>query len=203
MLYKSWHTLKRNWRLMVRHSKYYRPFKADRNQAVIHQKLKTIFQVTNQFLSQLNVEYWIAYGTLLGYYREQNLIPGDGDVDFGLSEQYYQTIWQARNQLPQGFQMYDTSCYHFGPKLYITHDGWEADLYFYQDRGNQLQSYENAKICYRKSFPKTYIYPLQQANFLEEVTWIPQQTEALLTHTYRYLGKDAVRDSQTGYWYQK
>lgn len=203
MFYKTSHSFQRNIRLLMRHSKYYRPFKPHRNHAAIQEKLTTLFQVTNQFLSQLEIEYWLAYGTLLGYYRDGTIIEGDRDIDFGLHEQYYLQIWQSRKQLPKGFTMYDTSCYHFGPKLYIVHEGWEADLYFYQDINSLFQSYENNKLCYRKPFSQSYIYPLKKVSFLGELTWIPNQTEALLTHTYHYLGKDAIQDRETGYWYKK
>ncbi|MEC4990343.1 MAG: LicD family protein [Oscillatoria sp. PMC 1068.18] len=203
MLQKIFDNSQRTIRLLIRHSKYYRPFKVNKNYPIISDKLKTIFQVTNKFLTQLDVEYWLAYGTLLGYYRDGKIIPGDRDIDFGVHERYYQQILQARNLLPPGFKLFDTSRYHFGPKLYVVHDGWEADLYFYKDENNYFQSYEKNKICYRQPFPKTYIYPLKEVDFLGKKTWIPQHTEALLKHTYHYLGEDAVQDRETGYWSQK
>ncbi|UJR35253.1 hypothetical protein I4U23_028017 [Adineta vaga] len=42
-----------------------------------------------QGLDQLQKHYWIAGGTLLGWYRHCGLIPYTGDVDFGLFEEEY------------------------------------------------------------------------------------------------------------------
>lgn len=203
MFYPQIHAVERTIRLLIRHSKHYRPFKPDKNYAVISKQLTTLFQQTNHFLKSLEVEYWITYGTLLGYYRDRKIILGDKDIDFGVHEKYYQKIWQSRNLLPPEFKMYDTSFRHYGPKLYVTYDGWEADIYFYQEQTDYLQTHENTFSCYRKPFPKDYIYPCQEAEFLGEITKIPHQVEAYLNHTYHYLGEDSVQDKKTGYWYKK
>lgn len=193
----------RTLRLLIRHSQYYRPWKPDRNYQIISQRLTELFVQTNSLLMQLNVDYWLDAGTLLGYYRDSQIIKGDNDIDFGLHEKEYLRIWQARELLPVGFTMYDTSYRHYGPKLYIAYKGWEADLYFYKDESTILQSYSKEAFCYCQPFPKNYLYPLEKTQFLGEITNVPNQVELYLTHIYGYLGHNAVQDKKTGYWHQK
>lgn len=193
----------RTLRLLIRHSQYYRPWKPDGNHPIISQRLYELFVHTNFFLKQLNVKYWLDAGTLLGYYRDSEIIKGDKDIDFGVHEKDYSRIWQARELLPAGFTLYDTSYRHYGPKLYITYEGWEADLYFYKYEGNRLHPYVKEAFCYCQPFPTDYIYPLQEAQFLGESTAVPHQVEVYLKHIYGYIGYPAVQDKKTGYWYQK
>jgi hypothetical protein len=166
--------------------------------------LERVYAETNRLLHSLDVDYWLVYGTLLGYYRDGRIIPWDRDIDFGAHEKEFPTIWQARHTLPPGFTMYDTSANHYGPKLYVAYRGWEADIYFYKDTGSHLQCYEKSRnIGDMQPFPRNYVYPLQTATFLQEMTRIPHNPEAWLRHTYGYIGADAVRDPRTGYWHPR
>jgi hypothetical protein len=124
------------------------------------------------------------------------------DVDFGVAEAAYPALWNHRHLLPEGYAMYDTGYRHRGPKLYVAYKGWEADIYFYEDRGAELCSYENSRIGagYSKPFPKTLFYPPRQAEFLGERTFVPNQCQAFLEHVFGYIGADAVQDKGTGYW---
>jgi hypothetical protein len=163
--------------------------------------LTDVYHTVNQFLSKLDVRYCITYGTLLGWHRENGLIPGDRDVDFALVESDYEKIWRAREDLPGGYRMYDTSRYHRGPKLYISHKGFDADLYFFRVTGNTMQTLEiTATSQYMQPFPADFIFPLRQADFLGSATFIPNFALDFLRHTYGYLGRNGVRDLVTGLW---
>ncbi len=163
--------------------------------------LEAVYRGTNRFLAGLGVEYWLVYGTLLGWHREGRLLEGDRDVDFGAHEKEFPRIWAARGSLPSGFRMHDTSGNHYGPKLYVVHRGWEADIYFYRDTGDRLQSWEKSRnLGDMAPFPRAFVYPSRPVEFLGEPTRVPADPEAYLVHTYGYIGRDAVRDPTTGYW---
>lgn len=200
----SWHDLIRPWRLLGRRARYSRLVYGARRAAVVRAELEQIYQATNHFLHSLEVEYWLAYGTLLGYYREGGVIAGDYDVDFGASLSAYRVIWAARRQLPAGFKMYDTSHRHRGPKLYVTWHGWEADIYFYEAAGDQLLSLEKRPWAGdRQPFPRGQIYPIHPAIFLGAPTYIPNDPLVHLVHMYGYIGADGIKDPRTGYWSKK
>lgn len=42
---------------------------------------KTMKEVVSVF-KELKIQYWISFGTLLGLYREKDIIKGDNDLDF-------------------------------------------------------------------------------------------------------------------------
>ncbi len=191
----------RQLRVLRRNLRHSRLLGRQRQQAAIQARLTEVYSVTNRFLYNLQLEYWLVYGTLLGYYRTGEIIAGDRDVDFGVHERHYAQVWAARVALPPGFRMFDTSYNHYGPKLYVEHRGWEADIYFYKDANDQLQSYEKSNnLGDMQPFPRSVVYPRRPATFLGEATYIPQDAHAYLVHTYGYIGSDAVKDRKTGYW---
>jgi hypothetical protein len=193
--------LRRRVRVWTRDARYSRLVLGDRRVRAIRAELETVYRATNRFLRSLGVDYWLVYGTLLGYHREGRLLDGDRDVDFGAHEKEYPRIWQARRALPAGFRLYDTSHRHHGPKLYVAYQSWEADIYFYKDAGGRLQSWETSRNPGDTApFPRELVYPLRPATFLGESTNVPHDAEAYLVHTYGYIGRDAVRDPTTGYW---
>ena len=48
-------------------------------------KILDIFDVTHSILTKHNIEYYAAYGTLLGVYRDKGMIPWDHDFDIMIS----------------------------------------------------------------------------------------------------------------------
>lgn len=180
-----WHDLGRLPRLLARRNRL--------------PALRELFCSTNAVLRDLGVDYWLAYGTLLGYHREGAILAHDRDVDFGLPEEAYPIVRQAR--FPPSFRLYDTSFKHDGPKLYVEHRGWEADLYFYRTFASVLKSGERSRNQGdRAPLPRKAIFPLQEVTFLGQSTRIPADPEQVLRIAYGYLGPDAVRDRATGYF---
>jgi hypothetical protein len=198
------HDALRQARVLARNVRYSRRLRGRAGLDAQRAGLEAVYRATNSFLARLGVEYWLVYGTLLGYHREGRLLEGDRDVDFGAHEREYARIWQARDLLLPGCRMYDTSHKHHGPKLYVVHRGWEADIYFYRDEGGRLQSWEKSRNPGDMApFPREFVYPLRAVTFLDEPTRVPHYAEAYLVHTYGYIGRDAVRDPKTGYWRPK
>ena len=196
------HDILRQGRVLYRNIRHSHLLTLGHGAARRQARLQEVFRITNRFLRHLQVDYWLVYGTLLGYYRHGDVIRGDWDIDFGVLEQNAGRIWQARAQLPVGFKMYDTSHKHYGPKLYVVCDGWEADLYVHRDANGYLQSLEKSRfISEMTPVPRALVYPLQPATFLGEATSIPHAPLAYLQHLYHYIGEGGRRDMRTGYWY--
>lgn len=168
------------------------------------QILRQFFVVVNDYMQRLEVDYWVDFGTLLGFYREDDILPHDIDVDFGAHETDFLKVWNARHLLPAGFTMYDTSFRHNGPKLYVSFKGFDADIYFYSERTGYLRSPEKTRFAnLMQDIPKGLIYPLKSATFLETATKVPADAKAYLEFVYGYIGCDAVRNTTTGFWSKK
>jgi hypothetical protein len=199
-----WHDVARQARILARNVRVSRRLRGAAGLAARRAGLEAVYHATNRLLASLGVDYWLVYGTLLGYHREGRLLDGDRDVDFGAHEREYARIWEARHALPADCRMVDTSRNHFGPKLYVVCRAWEADIYFYRDDGLTLQSWERSGNPGDVApFARHVVYPLRAVTFLGETTRIPADAEAYLRHTYGYIGPNAERDPATGYWREK
>lgn len=197
----TWAEFRRMGRLVGRHLRYGRASFRPVSSPAKTEALRTLFVVTNDLLQRSGVPYALAYGTLLGWFRNGRLLAHDLDVDFGAPVEGFSAVWAARRFLPEGFTMHDTSARHFGPKLYVSFRGWEADIYFFADDGREMHSLERSRNPGDVApFPRDYFYPLQRAQMEGQPTQVPARPEALLTHVYRYLGEDGVRDPQTRYF---
>jgi len=165
-------------------------------------ELRQFYLRLNAYLQELEVDYWLAYGTLLGYFRDRDLILGDSDIDFGLRVEDYQRLLDYRHRLPPGFTLVDTSHKHGGPKLYIRCGLFAADLYFYQSEGEHLRLFLNSHyVADRTPVPRSLILPTRPDPFLGQPTRVPNQVEELMLWTYQYLGSDGKLDHATGFWH--
>lgn len=163
--------------------------------------LTELYQYSLDFLNQIGEEYWVDFGTLLGYHRENGIIPHDIDVDFGMHERSYETVLSKKHLLSSRVKFYDSSHRHHGPKLYFNYKGFDVDVYFYEDMGDSLRSYEDTSWPNeRRAIPKDLVYPLHAVNFLDRKSLIPNQPKEYLEYIYGYLGTDSRRNQETGFW---
>lgn len=163
--------------------------------------LERLYQYSVDFLNATGEEYWLDFGSLLGWHREHGIIPHDIDVDFGMHERSYKKVLLQRNLLSNRVKFYDSSRRHRGPKLYFNYKGFDVDVYFYEDRDSTIRSYENTQWpneC--REIPKELVYPLQSVMFLDQECMIPSKPKEYLEYIYGYLGKDSKRNQETGFW---
>ncbi|WP_421773377.1 LicD family protein [Gracilimonas sp.] len=172
------------------------------NKEDLRQKiLWELFEYSNQFLREIEADYWVDFGTLLGFYRENNLISHDIDIDFGCHEKHYQFILDNLDKLPAELTIHDTSSRHNGPKLYMSYKGFDADIYFYREEGNQLFSTEKTNWeNYNAPHSKDQVFPLNDFEIKGIQTQVPYNPEAYLKTIYGSLDKNAIRNPVTGYW---
>jgi hypothetical protein len=194
----------RQLRLLRRHLRYGPASYRRKPDATREGALRALFIGVNAHLRSLGVPYALAYGTLLGWYRDRGLIPHDYDIDFAAPVSAYPLIAASAAQLPAGYSLHDTTHRHRGPKLYVNHGGWEADIYFYTEKDGMLCSTEwSRNPGDMLPFPRELFFPVKPEAFLGVETFVPAQPEAMLHHVYRYLGPDAERDPVTRYFRPK
>ncbi len=151
-------------------------------------QLKLLMKL-QKLLTNNNIEYWLAYGTLLGAIREQNFLAHDThDIDIGLNQKDY---WKVRNLLEQQNVLKFKRLWRTEIALY-ENDKAHIDLFFYTEKnntmhssaylGNKLQSGINIESGMK--FAKENIYPLKTIKFLKHNFTIPGNPEAHLTENY-------------------
>jgi len=188
--------------VVMRRLRYSRLLAGPRYREKARADLRQFYLGLNAYLQALEVDYWLAYGTLLGYFRDRDLILGDSDIDFGLRVEDYQRLLDYRHRLPPGYTLVDTSHKHGGPKLYIRSGLFAADLYFYQSDGEHLRLFLNSHyVADRTPVPRSLILPTRPDQFLGQPTRVPNQVEELMLWTYQYLGSDGKLDPATGFWH--
>lgn len=171
------------------------------NTGLRQQILWELFELSNRFLQDLDIEYWVNYGTLLGFHRENGIIGHDIDIDFGCHVNHYERILSQVELLHPELSLHDTSHRHNGPKLYMSYKGFDADIYFYREEEDQLFSYEKTDWeNYNAPIPKVQVFPTAVFQINEITTRVPARTEAYLETIYGNLAGDAVRNPETGYW---
>lgn len=154
-------------------------------------------------MNQTGLDYWLDFGTLLGFYREKGLIPHDIDVDYSMPQDAYEKILSMRHMIPQGFRWYDSSYRHNGPKLYMNYKGFDIDIYFYTDLGNSVRSTEKTRYPNeQQEIPKSLIFPLKETIFLGQAVKVPNQVKKYLELIYGYIGTQGKRNKKTGFWTQ-
>ncbi len=165
------------------------------------QVLWELFDLSNQFMKDLDIEYWVNFGTLLGFYRENGIIAHDIDIDFGCHERYYELILENQAKLPAELNLHDTSNRHNGPKLYMSYKGFDADIYFYREEDGQFHSYEKTHWENDKApIPVQQVIPTKTITIKGMETQLPNDPEAYLKTIYGSLRSDAIRNPKTGYW---
>lgn len=160
-----------------------------------------LFVMVNTFLNDLEVDYWVNYGTLLGFYRGEGIISHDIDIDFGCEEKFYSYIWENRDKLDPVLKMYDTTKRNNGPKLYISYKGFDADIYFYRPENGKLQSFEKTNWeNFKTPIPSDLVFPTTKMEVNGVKTKAPGNTKEYLSFIYGNLAPDAKRNPKTGYW---
>tara|TARA_Y100001972_G_C7665355_1_gene336230 strand:- start:5016 stop:5507 length:492 start_codon:yes stop_codon:yes gene_type:complete len=160
-----------------------------------------MFLKSIDFMNKTGLEYWLDFGTLLGYHREKGIIPHDIDVDYSMPEEAYDKILRKMDKIPPGFSWYDTSHRHHGPKIYMNYKGFDIDVYFYKDLGEAVRSTENTSYPNeRQDIPKSLVFPLKEGKHFGQLVKVPNQVKEYLEYIYGYIGKNGKRDTKTGFW---
>ncbi|MFK7951625.1 MAG: LicD family protein [Ekhidna sp.] len=163
--------------------------------------LEEMYRLSIDLLKETGEPYWLDFGTLLGYYRSGGIIPHDVDIDVAMMESSYEKIKELKNKMPKGLKFYDTSANHEGPKVYFSYKGYDFDIFFYEDKEENIRTFVDANYPNeRQLIPKELVYPLKKDEFLGLEITVPNNTKGYLELMYGYLGTGGSRDPQTGLW---
>jgi len=134
-------------------------------------------------LKSLNIEYCISFGTLLGIYRDNRLIPHDSDIDVEIIHPV-NTKKIEEEFVKNGFTL--------GHKVVVmgkvqqlafyTDDEVVFDIAFYQKIGSYVYCFHDSDLYFK--FPANYYKKFIPYEFSGYTTYTPINPEQWLEYTY-------------------
>ena len=176
-------------------------------------RLKELFLKWSEIASQLNISYFISTGTLLGAWRNGELIPYDTDVDVMISDRdnvklekiqnkrdfhekdekfhlILQRDWKLSYKKRRRFKCngkqvkkYSDHCSFQEPLGRIIKGKFHLDIYDYRIKDGLL--YDPSE--WPKTFPVKYIFPFQTCQMMSIKTFCPKRPTKIL---YEFYGND-------------
>jgi hypothetical protein len=130
-----------------------------------------------------HVDYWGDFGTLLGFYRERDIISGDKDADFSILEGEKPRIMALADVLrAEGYEL--TGCGGRSRKIiriYEAKTRYYVDVYPYVADGAMLRS---VLASPQEDLPAHLVARRMAATFLGASMLVPEDVPALLRHRY-------------------
>lgn len=185
----------------------------DRRRKALHSHGNLALSAVSEAYHQAKIRPHLAFGTLLGFRRNNGLIAWDNDLDFGLVPENEASIQKFIDQMIQkGFTLkadfrLEGALQAIGNRseLNFIHgpSGLSIDIYFYHPwkdlyiyaADNRIAYYhesllegaglsKNSVIGYALSFPKRYLDDLKSIDFMGSQVWVSTQAEACLEDLY-------------------
>lgn len=135
--------------------------------------IKVLHELTN-ILKSHNIEYWLQDGTLLGYYREKDLISHDNDTDIGLFWSSIKDKTVFVDIINSGFNLYKIKG-HMNDSLMLTFtkDKQKVDLFFYYKLGEKIYHTALGKNWEVVNYEYTR-FNIKEINFLGYNFFVPE-----------------------------
>lgn len=159
--------------------------------------LKENFEDILKAIYQSNLksyDIWLDFGTLLGFYREKDLIPHDLDMDFGIIIPDYEAFLKDEKVLfEQGFVR--TKEFYYNDKLVefsYSYKGLNVDFIVYDKKENTISSDTIFYMTNALGNPTRYeVYhyelpftALTECRFKEILVKVPENTREYISHLY-------------------
>ncbi|CAF0912536.1 unnamed protein product [Adineta ricciae] len=175
--------------------------------------LLSTFHEWTKFARKHQIQYWISYGTLVGYVQRGGLLPHDGDIDlsimaqatpylFELSRLNFSSIYELVIH-PQWYIIDDTKRSYFRSEKveFVSLNGRFLNLKdnLHVDLWTAYDYHPNKTRVYKKdpptitsfdndyqwrSMPREWIFPLKECMFSGIKVWCPAQPEKLVSDIY-------------------
>jgi len=180
---------------------------------------KALVDISKVFLSyQPNINVWLAFGTLLGAYRENKIIDYDYDLDFGIMDSDMTEDF-IKHLEENGFTLYKHFCIksednllnNFVSEYTFIYEGFVLlDFFVFKEVNNQisaflfdaedgltwnetLNKYNNGLRTIKRSFSK---FNYKKIFFYDSEFLIPENTDLYLREAY---GDDFMTPKQYTY----
>jgi glycerol-3-phosphate cytidylyltransferase len=150
-------------------------------------------------LRSTNTPYWLTDGTLLGYYRDRDIISHDTDTDIGMMFKDF-TPSTLRKIQQAGFEIYHVFGYPEDSfEISLIRRGVKTDLFFFYDRGKD-KIYHSAFVKGTQRIDYEYKkIKLQDIDFLNTKFSAPKDILSYVTTKYGKEWRTPVKDWDWAY----
>jgi hypothetical protein len=130
-----------------------------------------------------HVDYWCDFGTLLGFYRERDIINGDKDADFSILETEKPRIMALADVLrANGYDLTDRGGRARKViRIYEAKTRYYVDIYPFVANGGMLRS---VLASPQEDIPAHLVARRKPASFLGASVLVPEDVPGLLRHRY-------------------
>ena len=152
-----------------------------------HEKLVEILQDVVLVFKRNKVDFWLDYGTLLGYTREGKRIPHDIDIDLCAFEKDKELIEKALIELVlhKKYVIQKDEFNNTGLQVYYSEvNKLHLDVFFWHENGDKMEKSFYLNDRKGKGFPKEWLTPLVEAKFEGVEVFVPKEKEKLCEHRY-------------------
>lgn len=169
-----------------------------------------MFKMVAETLNKNNIKFWLDGGTLLGAYRNGEMIPHDLDMDLAIfgDEDLDKAGKLLENLKPEE---YTVRYGHFSgtpaKKIELFKTGYSAThpetiwidivMYSYNKEEDYVWTEYFAYGFEKNRYKFDWIFPLGTVMFEGMEMSCPKNSEAYLTELYGYLGKDCFYNTET------
>jgi len=145
--------------------------------------LRRIVPAVCRVLDRHAVDYWADFGTLLGFYRERDVILSDKDADLCVLDSEKPKILALADEFRrEGLELTDSGGRSRQVlRIYDAPTRYHLDIYAYARDGATLRS-ELASP--QEDIPEALVAPRVSAPFLGGSIRVPADVEAVLRHRY-------------------
>ena len=184
-------------------------------QMVKQAKLLRLFKITRDFLQASDVEWWLDFASLLGWYRDGRILDHDYDVDFSMMEDQFNILYKNRRWLHKhGCYWTDRRKDHNGRAKAVVACKWfhrehhsGADIYGFKGNSSIIfpSTFDGCRIgsknfnlpCASSICPekRSWYFPLNcsSTNTLHgERICVPHKTHRVLVRYYGSINKKAT-----------
>ncbi len=145
-------------------------YQHNKQRRLLHSSGKEVMQKLKEAFEELNIPYWLEYGTLLGAYRDKNFISNDLDIDLGLFLSDSSPL-VAKKLAEKGFVRerkitIDNGSY--GLEESYNYKGVGVDLFYFVKQGEQVYSHVFTKevgMSWEKTVAKYGGYLVREIHF--------------------------------------
>lgn len=146
-------------------------------------KIRNTVAYLIKLFNEIDLHYWIDFGTLLGAVREGDIIAWDIDADFSIPQGEAGKIYPYIGRILQETDLVAVTCHDDGAlKLMPYGTPWHIDIYPWVSDGWRMR---HPRACFGiKPWPIADIEKPRTMKFLGLETKIPYRTEIRLTRLY-------------------